>query len=157
MLFRSYQWLGNRANVFTLNASLMHEGQSLGASVAAGSASTLHGGLSTARLAASYHFQQTWGVSGSLFAAHGNTDPALWGGVSYNARPDTAGYILQADWTPWGKEDSWGAPWANLRLGLQYTAYNRYNGGRHYIDDVNGVDRRASDNNTTLLFAWWSL
>ena len=68
-------------------------------------------------------------------------------------RSDTAGYILQADWTPWGKEGSWAAPWANLRLGLQYTAYSRYQGGSHYLDD-NGNDRRARDNDTLMAFAW---
>ena len=82
---------------------------------------------------------------------------SMWGGSSYTARPDTRGYLLQADWTPWGKEASWGSPWANLRLGVQYTGYSRFNGGTHYLDDVNGVDRRARDNNTTTLFAWWSL
>jgi hypothetical protein len=61
--------------------------------------------------------------------------------------------VLQADWTPWGKEDSWGAPWANVRLGLQYTGYNRFMGGSSYLN-ADGMERRAKDNNTVMLFLW---
>lgn len=45
----------------------------------------------------------------------------------------------------------------NARLGLQYTGYNRFNGGSHYIDEVNGSHRKASDNNTTMLFLWLAI
>jgi hypothetical protein len=55
------------------------------------------------------------------------------------------------DWTPWGKEDSWMAPNANLRLGLQYTAYSKFNGASN---DYDGAGRDASDNNTLMLLAW---
>ena len=58
---------------------------------------------------------------------------------------------VQADGTPWGKEDSWGAPWANLRLGLQYTGYTKFNGASHNYD---GEGRNASDNNTLFGFVW---
>lgn len=68
-------------------------------------------------------------------------------------RPDTRGQVLQLDWTPWGKEDSWLAPWANVRLGAQYPWYSRYNGARSNYD---GAGRNASDNNTLFLFAWTS-
>ncbi|MBQ0930536.1 cytochrome c1 protein [Ideonella alba] len=152
-----YQWLGNREHIYTLNASWMHEGQKLNATQAAGGASSASGSLKTWRLTGSYTWQQTWGATAGLFGSSGSADTGLWGGSSYSARPDTNGYMLQLDWTPWGKESSWGSPWANLRVGLQYTGYSKFNGGSHYIDDVNGVDRRARDNNTTMLFFWWSL
>jgi len=42
------------------------------------------------------------------------------------------------------------APWANLRLGLRYTAYTRFNGASSNYD---GFGRDASDDNTWLLFA----
>lgn len=151
-----YQWLGNREHIYTVNASWMHEGQTLAATQAAGGATHRSGSLSTWRLSGSYTWQQTYGATLGLFSGSGSADSALWGGSSYSNKPDTRGYMLQADWTPWGKEGSWGSPWANLRLGLQYTGYSKFNGGSHYIDDVNGVDRRASDNNTTTVFAWWS-
>ena len=55
--------------------------------------------------------------------------------------------MLQADWTPFGKEESWNAPWANLRVGLQYTMYNKFEG-----DSSN-----ASDYNTLMAFIWASM
>ena len=42
-------------------------------------------------------------------------------------------------------------PIQNLRLGLQYTAYSRYNGA---ADDYDGFGRSASDNNTLFAYAW---
>ncbi|MBS0552116.1 MAG: cytochrome C, partial [Proteobacteria bacterium] len=47
----------------------------------------------------------------------------------------------------------WGAPWANLRLGLQYTMFDKFNGARRNYD---GSGRDAKDNNTLFLFAWTS-
>jgi hypothetical protein len=43
------------------------------------------------------------------------------------------------------------APWANLKLGLQYTAFSRFNGAGQNYD---GFGRNASNNNTLYLFAW---
>jgi hypothetical protein len=153
----AYQYLGNRQHVYTVNASLMHEQRKLHFSEAAGAASSTSGAINTMRIAGSYHFDQTWGMNLGLFSSTGSADNALYGAGSYNGRPDTRGYVLQADWTPWGKETSWHAPWANLRLGLQYTGYQRFNGGGHFIDEASGADRKASDNNTVQLFLWTAL
>lgn len=152
-----YQWLGNREHVVSVNASWMHERQRLAFTAANGGADNPDGSLDTLRVAASYHWQQTWGASVGLFDARGSADAARFGATSYSATPDTRGYVLQADWTPWGKETSWGAPWANTRVGLQYTGYSRFNGGSHFIDEASGADRTARDNNTTMLFAWFAL
>ena len=43
------------------------------------------------------------------------------------------------------------SPWANLKLGIQYTAYTQFNGGSKNYD---GFGRNAGDNNTLFLFAW---
>ncbi|MCM8595239.1 cytochrome C [Accumulibacter sp.] len=154
----SYQFLGTREHIFTANASYVWERQKLDYSHdVLGAADNAKDRLNTFRLATSYTYEQTWGATLGLFNSRGTADSGLYGSVSYNDRPNTAGYILQADWTPWGKEGSWGAPWANARVGLQYTGYTRYNGGSHYIDDVNGSDRKASDNNTTMLFIWLAI
>ncbi len=55
--------------------------------------------------------------------------------------PDTSGYTLEAFWTPW----------QNLRLGLQYTGYTRFNGA---ATDYDGFGRDARDNNTLFAYAW---
>lgn len=150
----SYQFLGNREHIFTVNASYIREWQTLNYAFNAGDSSHKNNTLDNYRVAASYNHNQTWGVTGSLFASDGSADTGLYSASSYKNKPNTSGYVLQADWTPWGKETSWGAPWANVRVGLQYTGYNRYNGGSHYIDEANSTDRKASDNNTTMLFLW---
>jgi hypothetical protein len=38
-----------------------------------------------------------------------------------------------------------------LRLGVQYTAYSKYNGATHNYD---GFGRNASDNNSLFFYVW---
>jgi len=52
---------------------------------------------------------------------------------------------------PFGKEDSWLRPFANVKIGLQYTLYTQFNGTNKNYD---GFGRNAGDNNTLFLFAW---
>ena len=52
---------------------------------------------------------------------------------------------------PFGKAGSFASPWVNVRLGLQYTAYQRFNGGSSNYD---GFGRSASDNNALFGFIW---
>jgi hypothetical protein len=150
-----YQFLGNREHIYTVNASYIREWQKLNYTLNNAGSDNLHNSLDQFKIAASYHYHQTWGITGSLFDTRTSQDATL-NGSSYNGRGNTSGYIMQADWTPWGKESSWGAPWANARLGVQYTGYNKFNGGSHYLDD-NGNDRKARDNNTLSLFLWTSI
>lgn len=126
----TYTYLGDRKNVFGLNASYMRERQTLDASSAGDKVS-----LNRLDLSGSWHYDQTYGLTAALFNTSGTgTDN------------DSRGYILQADWTPWGKEGSWGAPWANVRLGLQYTGFDKYA----------GTSDGASDHNTLYGFVWTS-
>lgn len=148
----SYQFLGNRQHIFTANASYVHERQKLNYTFGQSGSDNLKNSLDQYKLAVSYHYQQTWGATLGLFDNRGSADMTLYG--TPNGRPNTSGYIVQADWTPWGKESSWGAPWANVRLGVQYTGYTKYNGvSQNY--DSNG--RNARDNNTLMLFTWIAL
>ena len=68
---------------------------------------------------------------------------------SRTGKPNTSGFIVQADWTPFGKEDSPHSPLLNLRLGLQYTGYFKFNGASNNYD---GFGRDASDNNAVYGF-----
>lgn len=125
----SYQFLGTRQHIFTVNGSHIMERHTDGSS---GDVSRLR----ESRLNASYHFNETWGASTGWFSTRGS-DPT--------AR--TTGTLWQADWTPWGKEDHEApSPFslANLRLGAQWWHYNRFGG------DSAG----AKDHDTTYLFAW---
>jgi hypothetical protein len=146
------QLLGTREHVVTVQGSWIRERQHRGAMLAAGSAANGDGSLREGKINVSYNFLQTWGVSAGRFVTTGSSDTILYG-ANAGASPNTSGTILQADWTPWGKESSWMAPWANLRLGAQYTFYSKYNGAARNYD---GAGRNASDNNTLFLFAWTS-
>ena len=147
-----YQFLGTRLHVATVQASYIHEKQTRNALVESSGATNLRGNLNELRLNASYHYRQTWGASLGHFSTTGSADALLFASNAGNV-PDTSGQIVQFDWTPFGKEDSWNAPWANLKLGLQYTRYAKYNGASRNYD---GQGRDAKDNNTLYLFAWSS-
>lgn len=149
----SYQFLGTREHVGTLYTSFIRERQTRNDLFAVGEADNRKGSLNEFRINASYYYKQTWGLTAGRFATRGNRDATLYGDGYANGSPDTSGTVLQADWTPWGKEDSWGAPWANLRLGLQYTMFDKFNGARRNYD---GNGRDAKDNNTLFMFAWTS-
>ena len=64
---------------------------------------------------------------------------------------------MQFECVPLGKLQSWGRPWVNLRVGVQYTAYLKFNGGTTSYDvPVGGgvPGRNASQNNSLFLFSW---
>lgn len=146
----SYQFLGTREHIWTANASYIHERMSLNASDSANK----HNQLNRFDINTSYYYQNTYGLSLGLFGINGKKDNTFYSvDESANGSPNTRGYIIQADYTPWGKDDSWGSPWANLRLGLQYTGYNKFNGSKNNYD---GTGRDAKDNNTLFAFAWLS-
>ena len=149
----SYQFLGTRKHVATVATSYIRERQTSDALFASGDAASRKATLNEFRLNASYYYDQTWGISAGRFLTVGKRDPLRYADGYADGSPNTSGYVLQADWTPWGKEDSWAAPWANLRLGLQYTMFDRFNGAKRNYD---GSGRDASDNNTLFLFAWTS-
>ena len=96
---------------------------------------------------ASLGYQQTWGTKDALLYAPGQDTG------SANGSPNSQAVIAQVDWTPFGKPDSWGAPFANVRLGLQYIYYPQFNGGNANYD---GFGRSASGNNTLYAFAWFA-
>jgi len=146
----SYQFLGTREHILTVQGSYIREHADLQALAAAGEADQASNRLNEFKLNASYYYQQTYGISLGHFRTTGSADASLYAD-SPNHTPDTSGNTLQLDWTPFGKETSWGAPWANLRLGAQYTWFQRYNGASSNYD---GTGRSASDNNTLYVFAW---
>lgn len=136
----TYQYLGDRKNIYTVHGSYTHENSTL---------TDGKGRLNSVNLNASYFYDQTYGVTLGVFDTRGNNNATLWNNLiegNTSGKPDSRGYIAQLDWTPWGKESSWNAPWANLRLGLQYTGYSKFDGS----------SAGASDNNSVSLFAWTS-
>ena len=74
--------------------------------------------------------------------------PAVVSG-SANGKPNSNAFIFAVDWMPFGKANYWAQPWANLKLGGQYTLYTQFNGEPKNYD---GNGRDAGDNNTLYLF-----
>ena len=144
-------------HVFALNASYVHEQQDRDASFASGTAANRSASLESASVNASYYFDTHYGLTLGRFDVRGSRDIAFApnpGDGSRTGKPDSSGTILQADWTPFGGADSAHAPWANLRLGLQYTIYDKFNGATH---DYDGFGRSAHDNNMLFAFLWMAI
>ena len=148
----NWQWFPSRRHAFTVNSSFIHEVRSFNASVAAGGADHLDTDLEQFKVAAAYYYRQRYGATVGFFDTWGGRDRALYG--SRTGLPDSRGVTLQGDWTPFGQETSWGAPWANARVGVQYTLYNQFDGAS---DNYDGAGRDASDNNTLFCFLWMAI
>ena len=151
----SYQFLGTRKHIASVYGSYIREDRTLSADFTTGDAAQRNGSLDELMLNASYYYDQTWGVTLGRFDTKGSRDlglyPAEPDSGSRLASPNTSGYTLQADWTPWGKEDSWQSPWANVRVGAQYVTYDHFNGSSSNYD---GSGRNAGNNDTLFLFIW---
>lgn len=145
-----YQFLGTREHIVTVQGSYLREHQQRNAMLLAGEASHKFGHLNELKLNTSYTYQQTWGGTLGYFSTTGDSDSSLYASNT-RTRPNTSGGIVELNWTPFGKEGSWGAPWANARFGAQYTFYGKYNGSSNNYD---GTGRKASDNNTLFLYVW---
>jgi hypothetical protein len=148
-----YEFLGTGRHNIAAYASYVREDQTLSDMVANGTAANPSGRLYDLRFNASYYFDQTYGFTVGRFSKHGTADPVLYS-FSANSSPDTSGTILQVDFTPFGKADSWGRPFANGRVGVQYTFYDKFDGGTTNYD---GNGRNAHDNNTLYIFLWLAM
>ncbi len=154
----TYQYVNDGGHALSADFSVIHEKQSLDASFPAGSSANGTDELNTVGFDLTYAYRQTWVASVGVFSTTGTTDMGLYapdpGDGSLSGSPDSRGYIVQLEYVPFGKLDSFARPWLNLRLGLQYTAYQRFNGAGANYD---GFGRSASDNNTLFGFFWFAL
>ncbi len=135
----------------TVEGLYVDEKQTLNATFPDGGSSNLHDSLQSLNLKGSYWFRNTYGVTLAQFVNNGSSDRTLYGN---DGSPNTQGGMLEFDYNPFGQATSWKQPWANVRLGLQYTYYTRFSGLVHNVD---GAGRKASDNNTLYLYVWLSI
>ena len=87
------------------------------------------------RAKVSYVYQAKYGGSLSYFNLTGSTNN--------QSDPSTNGVTYETFWIP--KQ--------NIRVGMQYTVYNAYQGATTNYD---GAGRNASDNNSMFLYAWFA-
>jgi hypothetical protein len=106
--------------------------------------------LSDIRVDAAYYWRDKIGLTIAVFDTWGSPDALLYPDAR-TFRPDSDGVLLQLDGTPWGAGGSPLGRRFNMRLGIQYVAYGRFNGAGANFD---GAGRNASDNNTLRVFSW---
>ena len=156
----SYSYLGDGTNIVTVQGIFTKENQNIlgttnASNIANGTAFGSKYSLNQIRLNASYWYQNTYGATVGWQNTWGPANPVLFQPAavtgSNNGKPNTNMFVLEFDWVPFGKADSWMQPWANLKLGAQYTAYTQFNGASTNYD---GSGRNASANNTLFLFGW---
>jgi hypothetical protein len=151
-----YQFLGTGTNVVTVQGIMVHEQQDLSGSAAAYNANngTSVGssyGLNSFTVNAQYWYKNTYGITAAWQTLWGADNPVLYStlapsGAGFNATgsPNSNSFTVEADWVPFGKDKSPLRPWANLKLGIGYTAFTQ----------LDGVSSGASNSNTFYLFAW---
>jgi hypothetical protein len=151
----TYQFANGGPHTFNFNASYVQEQQRLFATTALGGSDTVANHLNALNISAQYAYQQTHSVTVAYFDTVGNSNLALYGPSAWfgsaNGSPDSSGFIFQLEFIPFGKADSFARPFLNLRIGLQYTDYTRFNGG---ISNYDGFGHSARDNNTLFIFLW---
>jgi hypothetical protein len=143
-----YQYLGNPHTV-TLRASWIHENRNLGASQALGLADNSRDVLRTLNASVSYMYDHTWSLTAGRISIGGTADPALYG--TFTGSPNSGGWITEIAYLPFsnGGPSFW--PWLNMRIGLQYTLWDKFDGAS---TNFNGNGRNAHNNNTIFAYAW---
>lgn len=111
------------------------------------------------RAKASYVYHAKYGTSLSYFNVTGSSnsalqtsafDPADKNVLLEGSQPVTGSLAGNPATRGWTSEVFW-TPVQYARIGLQYTAFSKYNGGTNNYD---GFGRNARDNNTVFLYVW---
>jgi hypothetical protein len=146
----SYQFTGTGENIATFNGRYVHEAQNLDASEALGAALHRDLDLNELNANASYYYENTVGGTVGAFNIWGKKD-ALFYADNRTFSPNSAGFIFQVDATPFGGANPPLGTRVNLRVGVQYVVYTKFNGANTNFD---GAGHNASDNNTLRIFLW---
>jgi len=145
-----YQFLTDLHSI-SVQASWITENQNLTASQALGSSTNSHDHLRSLHVKTSYYYQQTYGATVGYFRTDGSGDPGLYAGTSALNSPNTMGWSGELDYLPFnhGGPEFW--PWLNMKLGVEYIRYSKFDGAANNFD---GAGRNAHNNNTLFVFDW---
>jgi hypothetical protein len=123
-----YEYLGNREHVVQLRANAVHERRRYGSTPAnpfTGAVAPARAMVREMTLGGTYVFRQSYGITMAVTRSD-SKDPVRYFPFG---RTDSKVRYTEVFWTPFGKEDSWAAPWANLRLSAVWTRFDKFNGG----------------------------
>ncbi len=137
----SYQYFGE-SGIWSVNGLYIHERQKFTQSYLTGATSNAEDTLNAMNLNAAYWYQNTYGATIQFFNTTGSSDPYLY---NPSSSAQTSGVTWEFDWNPFGK--SWVDPEKNLRLGVQYTTYNKFAGS----------SQDASSNNSLYVYVWTAI
>jgi hypothetical protein len=134
-----------KTGVWIGRAAFIHERQTLSAFAATGEAANLNETLSTLRTNLTFEPSLRYALSAGYFQTTGTTDAILFPPAdvtgSRTGSPNSRGEVGEFAVNPW----------QNMRFGLQYVAYNLFNGASN---DYDAAGRKAADNNTLFLYLW---
>jgi hypothetical protein len=133
-----YQYI-NDNNQVTVVGRGIRENQRLDATFPLGFADNPSNHLDTWDVVGSYYWRRQLGATLGFFALNGSRDATYFG--SLNGRPDSNWINAEVNYLPW----------LNVKLGLQYTAYMKFDGATSNYD---GQGRNASDNNLIYGYVW---
>ena len=105
--------------------------------------------LNTYKFNLSFMPNQTHTLTVGYFGISGTSDNVLYGSApvtgSASGSPSSQGETFELSTNPW----------MNVRLGVQYIAYQKFNGGSTSYD-INFAGRNAKDNNTLYMYLWFA-
>jgi hypothetical protein len=133
-----YQYLLNPHTV-TAQLAYMKTDQRYSEAVFSGGSDT----TTTTRAKLTYTYQAKYGGSISAFDRTGSNNIQQFDPLNYYADPATNGMTYEAFFIP--KQ--------NVRIGVQYTTYNTFEGAS---TNYGGKGRNASDNNSMFLYLWFA-
>ena len=139
-------------DVITANTRYTHEDQSLNATCALAAVPTgcAANKLNEYRIDGSYYWRNKIGLTLGAFNLTGSPNATIYAG-NRTLKPDSTGFMVELDATPWGDGKSPLGKRFNTRVGVQYTNYPEFNGAGSNWD---GAGSNARDNNAVRLFIW---
>ncbi len=136
------------SGTLTVHGTWIHEKKDLAATFASGGSELQNSKVNLFKADANFYLKQRYGLSLGYFATTGDRDTLLYGSSpvfgSRTNEPNSNGLILELDYLPW----------LNTKLSLQYVIYSKFNGAK---DNYDGFGRKASDNNTAYILAWFAM
>ncbi|MDP9043537.1 MAG: cytochrome C [Pseudomonadota bacterium] len=143
-----YQYFSSgERDIVTVHLSTIHELSEWRSGFSAGANDNPTSTLRSTRGKITYLRDRTYGVTLGGFNLVGDADFARFN--TNSGTPNTSGYIVELNY--WPKFTLAFDPQANVRFGLQYTGYTKYNGSKTNYDST---FRNAVDNNTIYFYAW---
>ncbi|MGO4159148.1 cytochrome C [Cupriavidus sp. YAF13] len=135
-------------HIISAQAAMIHEKTDWRSGFPNGSNDNPSSSLRSTRAKITYLFDRTYGITAGAFKVTGDADFARFGTTT--GKPDTTGYLVELNY--WPKFKFAFDPQMNVRFGLQYTGYTKFNGSHSNYDSTL---RRAADNNTLFFYAWF--